>query len=64
MRELRISVKRKTELAIAISKPELWITYAWKDNEEGDFSYLVQELEGVGVRARYDRIALVTGRRL
>jgi len=27
----------------------LWITYAWDDEEEGDFSYLVQELAGIGI---------------
>lgn len=42
----------------------LWITYAWIDNEEGDFTYLVQELKAVGVEATYDKIALVPGRRL
>ncbi len=42
----------------------LWITYAWVDNEEGDFSYLVQELRTVGVEAIYDRVALIPGQRL
>jgi len=42
----------------------LWITYAWKDDEGGDFSYLVQELEAEGVPITYDKIALVPGRRL
>ena len=44
--------------------PRLWITYAWIDNEEGDFDYVVQRLEEVGVDARYDRVALVPGQRL
>lgn len=43
---------------------KLWITYAWDDNIEGDFDYLVQALASVGVEAIYDRIALVPGRRL
>lgn len=43
---------------------ELWITYAWADNAEGDFSFLVQELDTAGITARYDRIALVPGGRL
>lgn len=47
-----------------ISRPRLWITYAWADNEGGDFSYLVQELQSVGVDATFDRVALVTGRDL
>ena len=42
----------------------LWITYAWADNEEGDFDFLVQELGKAGVLAKYDKIALVPGRRL
>ena len=42
----------------------LWITYAWKDEDDGDFSYLIQELEAVGVEVTYDKIALVPGRRL
>jgi hypothetical protein len=45
-------------------RPRLWITYAWVDNEEGDFDYVVQRLEEVGVDARYDRVALVPGQRL
>jgi hypothetical protein len=46
------------------TNPRVWITYAWKDNEEGDFSYLVQELSAVGVEAKYDRIAIIPGRDL
>lgn len=42
----------------------LYITYAWVDNEEGDFDYLVQELRKVGVPTLYDKIALIPGRRL
>jgi hypothetical protein len=44
--------------------PSLWITYAWADNSEGDFDYLVGALQAAGIRARYDRVALVAGRRL
>ncbi len=42
----------------------LWITYAWKDNDESDFDYLVQSLRDAGVEARYDKVALVPGQRL
>jgi hypothetical protein len=42
----------------------LWITYAWKDNDEGDFDYLVQKLQKVGISSLYDKIALIPGRRL
>ena len=46
------------------SQPKVWITYAWADNAQGDFAYLVQELRSVGVEATYDRIAIVPGQRL
>lgn len=42
----------------------IWITYAWADNDEGDFDYLVKQLEEGGLRATYDKIALVPGQRL
>jgi len=42
----------------------LWITYSWADNDEGDFDYLVQQLERAGISALYDKIALVPGRKL
>jgi len=42
----------------------IWITYAWADNDEGDFDFLVQELRSNDVPALYDKIALVPGRRL
>jgi len=46
-----------------LSSP-LWITYAWSDNDEGDFDFLVQELGRAGIASKYDKIALVPGRRL
>ena len=42
----------------------LWITYAWIDNQEGNFDYLVQELVNSGIETRYDRIQLIPGQRL
>ena len=42
----------------------IWITYAWRDNDEGDFFHLVGELAKIGVRAKYDKIALIPGQRL
>ena len=44
--------------------PSLWITYAWTDNTDGDFDYLVQRLSEHGVSAKFDRIALIPGQRL
>ena len=42
----------------------LWITYAWSDNDSGDFDYLVTKLADVGVEAQYDKVALIPGLRL
>ncbi|MDP2605924.1 MAG: toll/interleukin-1 receptor domain-containing protein [Deltaproteobacteria bacterium] len=42
----------------------LWITYAWTDNEEGNFDHFVAEIEKAGIPTKYDRVALVPGRRL
>src|SRR5437762_3142792 len=43
-------------------KPRLWITYTWDDNEKGNFSYLVQQLNEVGIESVYDRVSLIPGR--
>jgi hypothetical protein len=43
------------------SRPKIWLSYAWVDNEQGDFNYLVQELANVGVEAKYDRVSLIPG---
>jgi hypothetical protein len=43
---------------------KLWTTYAWKDNEEGNFDYLMQELNNFGIPTEYDKIAIVPGQRL
>jgi hypothetical protein len=42
----------------------LWLTYAWVDNEDGDFDYIAQELRGFGVDTIYDKVAIVPGQRL
>lgn len=42
----------------------VWITYAWSDNDEGDFDFLVQALAKARIAAKYDKIALIPGRRL
>lgn len=44
--------------------PKLWITYAWKDNEGGNFDFLVQKLEKAGINTNFDKVALVPGQRL
>ncbi len=43
---------------------KLWLTYAWKDNEDFDVDYIIQELEAAGVDVRFDRRQLLTGQRL
>lgn len=42
----------------------LWLTYAWSDNEGGDFDRLVARLEESGIDVVFDRIQLIPGRRL
>ncbi len=42
----------------------LWITQAWADNDEGDFDYLIQELEGDSIPAIYDKIEQIPDRKL
>ena len=46
-----------------MSKP-LWITYAWSDNDDGDFDHLLNQLTVAGIDALYDKIALIPGQRL
>lgn len=46
------------------SELKLWITYAWTDDNVGDFSFLVQELESIGIEAVYDKVAIIPGRDL
>lgn len=42
----------------------LWITYAWLDNDDGDFDHLLNQLTTAGIDAIYDKIALIPGQRL
>jgi hypothetical protein len=42
----------------------LWITYAWADNKEGDFDYLVSALEAAGIHAVIERPKPATSERL
>jgi hypothetical protein len=43
---------------------KLWLTYCWKDNEDLDVDYIVQELGKAGLAVKLDRRQLQTGRRL
>ena len=64
----KITDERKNDVTPRIEReperPNLWITYAWEDNEGGDFDFLVQELESVGINVVFDKVALVPGERL
>lgn len=42
----------------------MWLTYAWRDNEDLQVDFIVQELKKAGLDVRYDRVQLVPGRRL
>jgi hypothetical protein len=42
----------------------LWLTYAWANNKQGDFDYLVQELDKSSLLVKFDRRALIPGQRL
>jgi len=43
---------------------KLWLTYAWKDNENADIDHVIAELQRHGIDVRYDRVQLRAGRRL
>lgn len=43
---------------------KLWLTYAWKDNEDKDIDFIVQELDQAGLEVRFDRRNLIPGQRL
>ncbi len=43
---------------------KLWLTYAWKDNEDQDLDYIVQELDKLDLEVKFDRRNLIPGQRL
>lgn len=43
---------------------KLWLTYAWKDNEENDVDHIVSQLTAAGIDVHLDRVQLLAGRRL
>lgn len=47
-----------------MAKKKLWLTYAWKDNDDKDIDYVVQELDRAGIEVRFDRRNLIPGQRL
>jgi hypothetical protein len=42
----------------------IWLTYAWKDNEDGQIDYVIGSLRLQKLDVEYDRIRLVPGQRL
>jgi hypothetical protein len=43
---------------------KLWLTYAWKDNQDQDVDHLVEELKRVGLEVAFDRAHIIPGQRL
>ena len=43
---------------------KLWLTYAWKDNEDQNLDYIVQELDKLDLTVKFDRRNLIQGQRL
>lgn len=42
----------------------LWLTYAWKDNEDKDVDFIIQELDKTDIEVRFDRRQIIPGGRL
>lgn len=47
-----------------IYQPNIFITYAWADNDDDDFSYIEQKLKSADIKSIYDRVAIIPGLRL
>lgn len=43
---------------------KVWITYAWKDNENQDVDFVIQELRSYGLEVKTDRWNIQAGKRL
>ncbi len=43
---------------------KVWVTYAWKDNEDKDIDFIVQELDKTQLEVKFDRRNLIPGQRL
>ena len=43
---------------------KLWLTYAWKDNEDKDIDFIIQELDKTDLEVKFDRRNLIPGQRL
>jgi hypothetical protein len=43
---------------------KIWLTYAWKDNEDQDVDHVIRELQKVGLEVVFDRAHIIPGQRL
>lgn len=43
---------------------KLWLTYAWKDNDDKDIDFIIQRLDETKLEVKFDRRNLVPGQRL
>ncbi len=43
---------------------KLWLTYAWKDNEDENIDFIVQKLDDANLEVKFDRRNLIPGQRL
>jgi hypothetical protein len=43
---------------------KLWLTYAWKDNQDQDVDHVISELQRVGLEVEFDRAHIIPGQRL
>src|SRR5258705_9124152 len=52
------------EHAYNVSMATAWITYSWKDNQDGDVDFIAQELVRAGLAIKLDRWNIQAGKRL
>ncbi len=43
---------------------KIWLTYAWKDNENDDVDHVIQQIQKAGLNVGYDRVKLNAGQKL
>lgn len=43
---------------------KIWLTYAWKDNEDQNIEYVIKTLEEVGLEVAVDRTHIIPGQRI
>jgi hypothetical protein len=47
-----------------VSLYDVWLTYAWSNNQDGQIDYVVAELQAQGLAVGHDRAHLIPGQRL